>query len=69
MILMKWFNIYLVRDGFRLGRAFDTHQLAENHSDEFDCYQESTLISTEIINGQLDSLNARTRTYCGNIDH
>ena len=69
MILMKWFNIYLIRDGFRLGQAFDGYQEAERRTDEFDCYHETILIPTDVTSKDLDSFNARIRTYCGNIDH
>jgi len=69
MILMKWFNVYLTLDGFRLGNGFNSEPEAANQTDEFHCYHETTLIPTEIIGKPLYSCNARLRTYRGIVDN
>lgn len=68
MILMKWFNVYLTLDGFRLGKSFDTHPDAIRNTNEFRCYHETTVIPTEILGEPLYTFNARIRTYEGTLN-
>ena len=41
---IRWFNIYLVEDGFIVGRPFESCEAAEHDADEFINYHETTAL-------------------------
>lgn len=69
MILIKWFNVYLTLDSFKLGEAFDSQWEALDNTSEFDGYHETILIPTEIVGNALYSASWTVDNSVDKLNH